>query len=363
MQPATPEESPDNTQRVAEIDTLGKACRQGEIAAVESLLERHPEVLDSPDFDTRFTYPESRLWSPLFLAAISGHGALVRLLLDLGANPVPYEVAAQYHDNTYHDWMGELHGRGHASIAETIEAGVSKRYGPLADEANIRQVVAEGDVDLLRTLVAEKPERVQQVDAVGNTPLHVAVWANNSKITRLLIECGAPIDARNGDGRTPSVVALFGFHRWWRNELKQDILDLLMEGGADYTLLMAATLGDEARVRELLANDHPTLANDADPCHRRPLSGAASRGHTEVVRLLLENGADPNAKEAICQGGLALHVAVWRGYDEIVRLLLESGANPTHFVDSSGDSMFAAYHQGQQRTLQLLYAYGGTMEF
>ena len=361
MQREFPEKAVDNHRFVEEIDSLAAACRKGEIAAVERLLQQHPDVLNSPDFDTRFPYPGSRLWSPLFIAAMGGRLDLVGRLLELGANPVPYEVAAQYHDNTYHDWLDELHSRGYNAIAQTIQGAVAKSYGPLLEEGNIRPAAAKGDTKQVRALVAEEPERVRQVDMVGNTLLHLAVSSNNLEIVSLLIESGAPLDARNGDGRTPSVVALFGFHRWWRNEMKQKILDLLMEKGAEYTLLMAAALGDQERVRELLAQ-HPSRANEPDPCHRRPLSAAASRGHTEVVRLLLESGADPNAKEAICQGGLSLHTAAWQGYDEIVRLLLESGANPTHWVDSSGDSMFAAYHQGHKETLQLLYSFGGTME-
>jgi ankyrin repeat protein len=78
---------------LADIDALSAACKQGDIASVASLLERHPDVLDSPDRDTRFPYPESRLWSPLFIAAKHGHLGLVIELLDMGANPVPFEIA------------------------------------------------------------------------------------------------------------------------------------------------------------------------------------------------------------------------------------------------------------------------------
>jgi ankyrin repeat protein len=76
--------------------------------------------------------------------------------------------------------------------------------------------------------------------------------------------------------------------------------------------------------------------------------------------LLLEHGADPNAKEAICQGGFSLHEAAGKGSIEIVQLLLEKGAIPEHWVDSSGDSVFAA--QRHPEILHLLYSDGGAME-
>ena len=57
------------------------------------------------------------------------------------------------------------------------------------------------------------------------------------------------------------------------------------------------------------------------------LSIAALMGHTEVVALLLENGADVNAKSR--DGGTALHAAAFLGRAETAKLLLEKGADTT----------------------------------
>src|SRR5215469_9865509 len=345
--------------RFVEIKELHEVCKRGDVKRARELLQAHPDVLNSPDYDTRFYYPESCLWSPLGLAAWRGHEELVRFLLEAGANPVPFEVAAQYHQHIYGDWTNELRERGYRAVVEAIEAAIYRQYGPPIDEGNIRQAVRDGDVERVHSLVKEKPERVRQIDAVANAPLHLAVAANNLELVKLLVGSGSPLDARNGNGRTPAVIALFGLHRWWRDEAKPEILDFLLKSGAEYTILIAATLGDEARIRELLRAD-PSRANAADPCWRRPLSGAASNGHTSIVRLLLDYGADPNAKEAICQGGFSLHEAAGKGFIEIVHLLLDKGAAPEHWVDSSGDSVFAS--QRHPGILQLLYSYGGTME-
>lgn len=57
-----------------------------------------------------------------------------------------------------------------------------------------------------------------------------------------------------------------------------------------------------------------------------PLHVAVKEGDTELVKYLLEKGANPNAKGAF--GETPLHIAVDRGYLDIVKLLLENGADP-----------------------------------
>src|SRR6187431_837974 len=125
--------------RFQEIQELHNACRDGNVDRVTALLKSHPQVLDTPDHDDRFFYPESCIWSPLGIAARHGHEKLVTALLDMGANPVPYEFAGQYHQHTYWDWTKQLRERGYLSISQAILSAVERRYGTLLDDANIRQ--------------------------------------------------------------------------------------------------------------------------------------------------------------------------------------------------------------------------------
>jgi ankyrin repeat protein len=58
-----------------------------------------------------------------------------------------------------------------------------------------------------------------------------------------------------------------------------------------------------------------------------PLPHDASwEGHDSVVTLLLENGADVNAKDND-SGDMPLHLASWKGHQAVVSILLEKGAN------------------------------------
>ncbi|CAK9062611.1 unnamed protein product [Durusdinium trenchii] len=65
---------------------------------------------------------------------------------------------------------------------------------------------------------------------------------------------------------------------------------------------------------------------------RHPLA-AARNGHLEVARLLLEAGADPNAKDH-CEAP-ALIAAAQNGHLEVVRLLLKAAAD-TNATDRQG---------------------------
>lgn len=90
-------------------------------------------------------------------------------------------------------------------------------------------------------------------------------------------------------------------------------------------LRRAAGAGDVARVKELL--DKGTDVNAANSYGGTALAFACDRGHTEVVKLLLERGANPNTQDTFYK----LSPVAWaaqRGYVEIVKLLLDRGAAP-----------------------------------
>lgn len=96
------------------------------------------------------------------------------------------------------------------------------------------------------------------------------------------------------------------------------------------------------------------------------LSGAVQFNHKEVVKLLLEHGADANGKPNLSNskvteviiGSTPLRLAAMKGCRDIVELLLEHGAN----VDVRGQTGRTALHwaalKGHRDTVQLLLDYG-----
>lgn len=92
---------------------------------------------------------------------------------------------------------------------------------------------------------------------------------------------------------------------------------------SDYPLLVAASKGNVAEVKQLLdAGVSPDFA-----CHGvTPLIACASNGHQEVAELLVARGAHVNLRSE--NGPTALMVAAARGYAELVQFLLDHGAEP-----------------------------------
>jgi uncharacterized protein len=92
-------------------------------------------------------------------------------------------------------------------------------------------------------------------------------------------------------------------------------------------ITLCADLGDVSAVRFLLSKGE-SLATLGD---NLGLFGAAFHGHWQLCQFLIESGADVNFAE-VATGETALHGALCKAnrpaYDRVVKVLLENGANP-----------------------------------
>ncbi|MBP9902761.1 MAG: DUF4253 domain-containing protein [Verrucomicrobia bacterium] len=93
------------------------------------------------------------------------------------------------------------------------------------------------------------------------------------------------------------------------------------------SLIAAARKGDLAKIREGIAQGLNVNAVTGGVTLTCALGGAAEKGKSEAIKLLLEAGADPNNPLLPKHSTFPLDWAVFSRSAECVRLLLEAGAN------------------------------------
>src|SRR5262249_3733705 len=267
--------------------------------------------------------------------------------------------------------------RGYAEMQRLLETAVGISQDPASGGEVIAAAIRERDLAKMRTLLEADPTLVHAKDVRTNQPIHWAVMTRQLDVIDELLARGADLGAKRGDGALPIQLSNGDYHfRGWRDVPRNwsttpaEVRTHLRAPGAYVDICTACFMGDLERVRELLGHD-PSLANRPSEyltyyaCSGTPLRNAASAGHLEIVKLLLQCGADPNLpEEHIAPRGHALHSAVCNGHIEIVKLLLEHGAYPSVEVESSADTLSAALAscgyatERNQPMVDLLCSYG-----
>ncbi len=132
--------------------------------------------------------------------------------------------------------------------------------------------------------------------------------------------------------RSKAVSRAATFHRRCVSPVLLSIIDCLtsfqvrgdlIAAGVEHDLADLAAIGDPALVERALKDGADANERDADG--ERALCAAAKRGHGNIVKMLLDNGADPNASG---NGDVPLYVACGNPRLSIVELLLDAGTDP-----------------------------------
>ncbi|MGB7344458.1 MAG: ankyrin repeat domain-containing protein [Pirellulaceae bacterium] len=189
----------------------------------------------------------------------------------------------------------------------------------------IHNACRKGDLDAVRDMVANDVSLVNVDDQHRWRPIFHAALERHLDVVRLLIQAGADLSAHDG-----SVL-----HYASEVPDNKEIVKLLLAYGAldahvcpaddvSRQFLAAIFLGDENRVRSMLAQDGD-LASKRDGRGDYPIHHAARNGDTEIVRLLISAGADVNVTNP--RGHTVLYCAGGHGHAETVSLLLQHQAD------------------------------------
>ncbi|KKO99799.1 hypothetical protein THAR02_08099 [Trichoderma harzianum] len=309
-----------------DIDELFRAAQAGDPDIVWLWLTRGDITADMADGQGRTV-----LWH----AVMGRHEALVKMLLARS------DVNADFQDNDGQRPLSWAAQYGYEAIVKLLlekEVDIEARY---QKKTPLLWAVMKNHETIIKMLLENE-------DYDRQRPLLLAVEKGHGAVVKLLLEKNADTEAEDKSGRTPLFRAVEKGHK--------AIVKLLLENNAkadaeawspfsrQTPLLRAAEQGLEAVVKLLLENNADIEAKDL--CGRTPLFLATMNRRETIVRLLLEKGADIEVKDKVgrtplLQAVLGGHRILWYGHrafgyghkalldehEAVVKQLLENGAD------------------------------------
>ena len=306
------------------------AVKSGDREAVRALLKNRPDV----------NAPEADGTTPLAWAVRSDDLEMTRLLLRAGANAnvanrngvAPLSLAAT--------------NRNAVMTEALLKAGADPSVKLPGGQTILMAAARTGNPDVVSLLLARGVDVNARENTYGETALMLAVTENHPAAAKLLIDHGAEVNVRSK--------AL----EYSKDRFGLEGVTTVLPHGSWTALMYAARQGSLGAAR-VLAEAHADM-NLADPDGATALVLAIINSHYDTAALLIEKGADPNLADST--GMAALYAAVdvntlgevygrpgrqfadERTALDVIQLLLQHGANPNAQLNSP--TLFRAHTPG-----------------
>ena len=372
------------------VTPLGLASQNGHAAIIERLVEAGAEPNDP-------VQAVNAGETPLMLAARSGQVDAVTTLLDAGADI-----------NATETWNGQsalmwAAAEAHLPVVQTlIDHGADISARSNSGATPLFFATRKGSIDAVRALLAAGAD-VNEKRPDGATPLLIAVINGHEDLVDLLLEAGADPNVEGGSTRVtvqgmraepmPLEIRKLGYtERDSETVTKGNIFGKPLQAAVHVAnwhisdVVIVVNLDRLRVIESLLAhganvNGRNTMEEPRWPGarYRRHMTGAtafmlaAKAADVEVMRLLLDHGADPtiNTEDNITPLMAAAGISWASNQDraseeqvlEAVRLLVEESGADVNFVSDIGETaMHAAAYRGANNVVQYLFDQGAELD-
>ncbi|PZD28104.1 multiple ankyrin repeat protein single kh domain protein, partial [Pyrenophora tritici-repentis] len=300
-------------------NALQAASDEGHEQVVKTLLDKGADV----------NAQGGEYGNALQAASAEGHEQVVKTLLDKGA-----DVNAQ--GGEYGNALQAASAEGHEQVVKTLlnnGADVNAQGGEYSNA--LYAASARGHDQLVKMLLDKGADVNAQGGEYGNA-LQAASARGHEQVVKILLDKGADVNAQGGFYGNALQAALVEGH--------EQVVKMLLDNGADVNAqgeeygnaLQAASAGGHEQGGE----------------YGNALQAASAEGHGQVVKTLLNNGADVNAQGG--QYGNALQAALVEGHEQVVKMLLDNGANVNAQGEEYGNALQAASAEGHEQVVKML---------
>lgn len=276
---------------------------------------------------------------PLELSARNNHAAVVELLLAHGSDLINRKCD----DNETALHLAASHGHAQM-IRMLIQAGADKdmkgTYRP------IMMAAVYGNFSALRALLRAGAEPEYDDPEISWSPLSGAVNYGYNKCVEALLKDKRINLERSRLNMTPLFQAVDRGHHETCRLLLDKRADPDNEDNAEPILVHAVAKGDLEAVKLLIELGNPSVESRT----RALLSAVQSSTNVDMVRYLVQNGADYNGKTA---AGLMIHEAVSSKNVAILDVLVEAGADVDD-VNDKGQTPLHLAHNDVAMTKRLI---------
>lgn len=331
---------------------LSAAIQKSDIELVRALIEKGANVRRAEHYGTTMLHHAAETGSIELCELVLANGADGSAIDDWGSTPV--HTAAKHpallralvergFDATSGlvgtPLMTAVGAEQIESVRLLLERGASPNAADSYNGHTIFVAIEKGNIEIVRALLAAGARTDVIGKQSGDTPLTAAAKTGDVDLVRAMLDSGADVLAKNRDGEDALTFLAA------RKELRREFAAVLEKHGVDTSppvierlpeelvspspWFRAVYSGDLSGINAMLEQGHPV--DDRDPYGATALMYAVEAERADLVRALLDKGADPKAKDS--EGNSASGYASFNPNAEIDAMLEEKAGEKLLSMD------------------------------